>query len=319
MNAAFLDFGTMGPDQLDLASLRAAVGDLAIFDNTTADQLSERIAGCEFVLINKVRMTRKIIESADALRFIGLTATGVDNVDLQAARDNNIAVCNIRGYCTQSVVDHVFAVLLQTTRSLDHYRNSVRRGEWQNASNFCMLQFPVRELSAMTIGIVGFGELGQGVARVAKAFGMQILVARRKGQKVVAGDGRVDLHDLLRKSDAVSLHCPLTDDTRSLIGKQELELMKADAILVNTARGGLVDSVALVEALKQGTIAAAAIDVLSQEPPVDGDPLLDYQGDNLIVTPHVAWGSIEARQNAISEIAANVVSFLNGGDRNRVV
>jgi len=318
MKAAFLDFGTMGPDELDMTSLRAAVGELTLFENTAADELSARIAGCEFALINKVQMTREIIESADALRFIGLTATGVDNVDLQAARDNNIAVCNIRGYCTRSVVDHVFAALLQTTRSLNHYRDSVRRGEWQDASNFCMLQFPVRELSAMTIGVVGYGELGKGVATVAKAFGMQVRVARRMGQKAMDGDGRVDLHDLLRECDVVSLHCPLTEDSRGLIGKREFELMKSSAVLINTARGGLVDSAALVDALTRGMIASAVIDVLSQEPPVDGDPLLDYQGDNLIVTPHVAWGSIEARQKALDEVAENVVSYLSGGNRNRV-
>ena len=319
MKAAFLDYATVGSDELDVSSLEQAVPELVLFDDTPASEVSARIAGCEFVFVNKVRMTREIIESAEGLRFIGLTATGVDNVDLQAAEDRGIAVCNIRGYCTNSVVEHVFSALLQMTHSTGLYARSVRAGDWQNARNFCMLGFPLRELSAMTLGIVGYGELGKGVARIAEAFGMQVRIARRIGQKAVAGDGRVDLDDLFRDCDAISLHCPLTDDTRGLVAERELAMMKSDAVLVNTARGGLVDSVALVNALCKGTIAAAAIDVLSQEPPVDGDPLLDYDGDNLIITPHIAWASVEARQNAVDEVAENVRSFLSGGDRNRVV
>jgi len=319
MKAAFLDFATLGSEKLDVTSLRDAVDDLNLFENTAANQVATRIAGCEFVFINKVRMTREIIESGDRLRFIGLTATGVDNVDLDAARENDIAVCNIRAYCTNSVVEHVFAVLLQLTHSIGLYNKSVRAGDWQRATDFCMLSFPLRELSAMTLGIVGYGELGRGVARIAEAFGMRVRIARRIGQEPVTGDERIALDDLLRECDAITLHCPLTDDTRGLIGERELKLMKPDAILVNTARGGLVDSAALVSALSGGEIAAAAIDVLSQEPPVNGDPLLDYDGGNLIVTPHIAWASVESRQNAIDEVVENVRSFLQGGDRNRVV
>jgi glycerate dehydrogenase len=319
MKAAFLDYATMGSEALNVSSLEGLVPELALFDNTAAAEVAPRIADCEFVFVNKVRLTRDIIESADALRFIGLTATGVDNVDLQAAEARNVAVCNIRGYCTNSVVEHVFAVLLQMTHSVGLYNRSVRNGDWQDASNFCMLGFPLRELSAMTIGIVGYGELGKGVVRIAEAFGMQVQIARRPGQDRFDGDGRVDLDDLLSDCDAVSLHCPLTSETRGMIGARELSLMKPNAVLVNTARGGLVDSAALVKALADGDIAAAAIDVLTQEPPVDGDPLLDYQGDNLLVTPHVAWASVESRQNAINEVAENLHSFMHGGDRNRVV
>lgn len=319
MKAVFLDFATVGSDELDVSSLRAVVPDLTLFDSTSADQVEERVAGCEFVFANKVRMTKEIIEASGALRFIGLTATGVDNVDLGAAKDKNVAVCNIRAYCTNSVVEHVFAVLLQLSHSIGLYDRSARAGNWQNATNFCMLDFPLRELSAMTIGIVGFGELGRGVAKIAEAFGMRVRIARRINQEGSAGDGRVDLDELLRECDAVTLHCPLTDDTRGLIGERELGLMKSNAILVNTARGGLVDAAALAAALADGVIAAAAIDVLSQEPPVDGDPLLDYQGSNLILTPHIAWASVEARQNAINEVALNVRSFQEGGGRNRVV
>ena len=171
----------------------------------------------------------------------------------------------------------------------------------------------------MTIGIVGHGELGRGVARVANAFGMRVLIAKRPGSGGEAPPGRLEFEDILREADVISLHCPLTETTRNLIGSYELELMKPTAILVNTARGALVDSQALVDALSSGAISAAAVDVLSVEPPVDGDPLLDYRGDNLIMTPHVAWATAEARQNAVNQLATNVRAFLSGQDRNRVV
>jgi glycerate dehydrogenase len=319
MKAAFLDYATVGSDELDLSPLEALTDELLIYDNTPADEAAARIDGCEFVYINKVRMTREILESAGSLRFIGLLATGVDNVDLETARDRGIAVCNIRAYCTNSVVEHVFGVLLNIAHSIGQFHESVRRGEWQQGATFCMLDHPIRELAAMTIGIVGHGELGQGVARLASAFGMQVLISKRPGSPGDTPAGRLEFEDVLRKADVLSLHCPLTEETRNLIGAHELQLMKPSAILVNTARGALVDSGALVDALRTGTISAAAIDVLRVEPPVDGDPLLDYRGNNLIVTPHIAWATSEARQNAVNEVAANVRAFLSGGDRNRVV
>ena len=319
MKAAFLDFATVGSDELDVTPLKDATSEFSIFDNTPANDVASRIKGCDLVYVNKVRMTREIMEDAPDLRFIGLLATGVDNVDLAAAKERGIAVCNIRAYCTNSVVEHVFALLLNLTHSIGRYHSSVRAGDWQNSVDFCMLGYPIRELSAMTIGIIGFGALGKGVAAMAEAFGMSVLVGRRPGSGTFSGDERRDIDELLKICDVISLHCPLTDDTRDLIGTRELGLMKSSAILINTARGGLVDSAALVEALDSGAIAAAGIDVLSHEPPVNGDPLLDYRGDNLIVTPHIAWATVEARQNAINEVAANVRSFLSGEERNRVV
>lgn len=319
MKAVFLDFGTMGARELDPSPLANVVPDFTAFDSTPAELVPERIDGVDFVFANKARMTREIISNAGSLRFIGLTATGVDNVDLEAAKQHDVAVCNIRAYCTRSIVEHVFAVLLNLTHSIHQYDRSVRAGAWQQADNFCMLEFPIRELSAMTIGIVGLGVLGTAVADMARQFGMSVMVAQRPGTRGGPGKGRHDFADILRDSDVISLHCPLTDDTRGLIGADELERMKPDAILINTARGGLVDSGALVEALQKRTIAAAAIDVLPQEPPVDGDPLLEYAGDNLILTPHIAWGTVEARQTAIDEVAANVRAFLSGERRNRVV
>ena len=317
MKAVFLDFATMGSG-LDLKELEGLVSELVIHDDSPDDTIAARIADADIVFTNKIRLTRGLLEHAPKLKLIALTATGTDNIDTNCAREHGIAVANIRHYCTQSVVEHVFGVLLSLTHSLGQYQRSVRAGDWQRSSDFCMLHHPVRELSSMTLGVVGYGALGQGVARIGREFGVQILVAARPGSEAVPDD-RVGFDRLLTEADVISLHCPLTDETRKLFGAPEFRAMKRSAILINTARGGLVDSRALADALANGDIAAAAIDVLPQEPPVDGDPLLDYAGDNLIVTPHIAWATDEARQNAIDELAANTRAFLGGVERNRVV
>jgi glycerate dehydrogenase len=316
MKAVFLDWATMGPN-LNTSRLRALLPELEVFDGTEDDQIARRIRDARFVLANKVRLTDELMSRCPELRFIGLTATGTDNVDLDAARRHGVAVCNIRAYCTQSVVEHVFGCLLNLTHSLSRYMADVRAGEWQKSVDFGLLTHPVRELSAMTLGIVGFGELGRGVAKMGAAFGMDVIVSARPGTAETRDD-RVSFAELLARSDVISLHCPLNDDTRKLFGADEFLKMKNDAILINTARGGLIDSAALAEALRGGQIGAAAIDVLPKEPPVNGDPLLDYEGHNLIVTPHIAWATNEARQAAIDELTANIAAFLEGRDRNRV-
>ena len=320
MKAVFLDFATLGPD-LDLTPLTETLPDLQIFDHSHPADVAARIADAEFVFCNKVHLSDELLLAAPELRFVGLTATGTDNVNLDAARRHDVAVTNIRAYCTRSVAEHVLGCLLLLTHNLHRYNAAVRAGDWEQAEDFCLLAHPVRELSAMTLGIVGYGELGRGVAETAAAFGMRIVIAARPGSDSVP-EGRVSFAELLATSDAISLHCPLVDATRNLFGRAEFQSMKRDAILINTARGGLVDSAALADALRNGEIAAAAIDVLPSEPPVDGDPLLDYLKepgrDNLLVTPHVAWASHEARQAAIDELAANVRAFLNGEERNRV-
>ena len=317
MKAVFLDFGTMGAG-LDLRELQSLVSELVVHEHSPDATVAERIAGAEIVFTNKIRLTRELLEQAPSLKFIALTATGTDNIDTACAKEHGIAVANIRHYCTQSVVEHVFGVLLSLTHSLGRYHEAVRAGDWQRSSDFCMLNYPVRELSAMTLGIVGYGALGQGVARIAREFGMTVLVSARPGSERVPDD-RVAFDDLLADADVISLHCPLNETTKNLFSAREFAAMKPRAMLINTARGGLVDSRALADALASGQIAAAAIDVLPQEPPVEGDPLLEYRGDNLIVTPHIAWATDEARQNAIDELAANTRAFLDGSERNRVV
>jgi glycerate dehydrogenase len=317
MKAVFLDFATMGGG-LDLAPLRAVVPDLTVYEISDEADVAERLRGAEIVLTNKIRLSDELLETASKLKFIGLTATGTDNIDTSSAARHGIAVCNIRDYCTASVVEHVFGVLLSITHSLPAFRTSVAAGEWQKAHDPFLLLHPIRELSAMTMGVVGFGALGRGVAHMAESFGMRVIISARPGADDIPPD-RVAFDELVKTADVISLHCPLNDDTRRLFGERQFQKMKSNGILINTARGGLVDSAALAAALENGDISAAAVDVLPNEPPVDGDPLLDYAGDNLIITPHIAWATDEARQNAIDELAANIESFLAGGDRNRVV
>jgi len=321
MKAVFLDYSTMGPG-LDMSPLSGLLPKLEIFDATSDDQIADRIRDAKFVFANKIKLNDELLAAASKLQFIGLTATGTDNIDLESAKRHGVAVCNIRGYCTRSVTEHVFGLLLSLTHSLHRYTTAVRDGAWQQAPDFCMLIYPMRELSAMTMGIVGYGLLGSAVARKAREFDMEVLISTRPGTDVDAApsdEGRVSFDELLSRSDVISLHCPLTDQTQELFAADEFRKMKPTAILINTARGALIDSVALANALQSGEIGAAGIDVLPNEPPVHGDPLLDYRGDNLLITPHIAWATDRSRQDAIQEVAENVRAFLVGEQRNRVV
>ncbi len=318
MRAVFLDYGSVAVDgDLDTRRLRAALPGLEIHDATPDADVDARIAGAAAVLGNKARITRARIAANPDLRLVALTATGTNNVDLEAAREHGVAVCNIVDYCTASVVQHVFAVLLALTHRLREYDRALKAGAWEHADGAPLPAFPIRELAGRTLGIVGYGTLGRGVARVAEAFGMSVVVANRAGG--AAEPGRLALEALLTRVDVLSLHCPITPATRHLIGARELALMKPDAVLINTARGGLVDAAALASALRAGRLGGAAIDVLEEEPPERGNPLLAPDLANLIVTPHTAWGAREARQRAIDEVAANAEAFLRGERRNRVV
>lgn len=316
MKAVFLDFATASCGDLDLTRLRRSLPDLELFDVTRAEQIGERTRGAAIVLVNKLAMDAAAMQDNPALKLIVLAATGTNNVDLEAAKRLGIGVCNIRDYCTPSVVQHVFAVLLSLTHGLREYERLARE-EWASSPQFTMLRQPIRELNGRVLGIVGFGVLGRAVARTAGAFGMQVEIANRPGG--AREHGRFDLHDLLPRVDVLSLHCPLTPATAGLIGARELALMRTDAILINTARGALVDVEALAQALRHQRIGGAAIDVLPQEPPRDGSPLLAADIPNLILTPHSAWAARESRQRALDEMAANIEDFLRGGRRGRVV
>jgi len=316
MRSVFLDLGTVSNGDLDTTALTSALPGLVIHDQTPQEEVAGRIAGCEVVLLNKCRIDAEMMTANPQLRLIALTATGVDNVDVVAARHHGVAIANLRDYCTPSVVQHVFATLLSLTHCLPDYDRFARSGAWGRAGRFSVFPYPIRELRGRIMGIVGFGALGRGVATVAEAFGMEVKVASRRGEQ--RQPGRLDLPDLLPIADVLSLHCPLTPMTRGMIGRDELAVMKPNAVLINTARGALVDAAALADALRSGRLGGAAIDVLEQEPPVEGNPLLDSDLPHLIVTPHIAWAARESRQRCLDELAANVSAFLAGELRNRV-
>jgi glycerate dehydrogenase len=316
MRGVFLDLRTVDRDDLDLTSLRSVVTQWTCHDWTAPSLVIDRVQDADILVTNKIRLDGTALESARNLKLVCIAATGTNNIDLDTCRSRNITVSNVTGYATPSVVEHVYAQVLNLMRRLHEYRTAIEEGRWQNADDFCLMDFPIRELKGLTLGIVGYGELGRAVAALGKAFGMNILIAERAGTSPRAG--RVPLYDVLAASHVVSLHCPLTEKTRNLIGDRELGLMRRDAILVNTARGGIVDEAALLEAVRSGRIAGAAVDVLSEEPPHRGNPLLQISLPNLLVTPHIAWASINARQRLVDEIAANIRAWRDGTPRNLV-
>lgn len=315
-SAAFLDLDSVDRDDLDLSRLRLAVDSWQWHGLVSDAELQQVLATVDMVVSNKVRLTDELLSSAENLKLVCIAATGTNNIDLEAAARNNIAVCNVDGYATPSVVQHVFTLLLVLTTRFNEYSAAVRDGAWSRSQFFCLLDYPVRELAGKTIGIIGYGHLGKAVAGIAEAFGMQVLLARRNAED--HRPGRIALHDLLPQVDVLSLHCPLTESNRGMIGADELALMKKDAVLINTARGGLVDEEALLDVLENRLIGGAGLDVLEKEPPPAGYPVLQAELPNLVVTPHIAWASRESRQRLLDEIALNIEAFKSGKTRNAV-
>ena len=311
-----LDRASFGPGDLDLAPLRRLLPAWREYGETAPWETAARIAGAEVVVTNKVLLDRPLLAGAPALKLVLLAATGTNNVDLAAARELGIAVSNVRDYATPAVVQHTFALMLALVTRLFDYSADVRGGAWQRSRTFCLLDHPIRELRGKVLGIVGYGVLGRGVAAVAEAFGMEVHLARRPGGPPAAG--RASLGELLPVVDVLSLHCPLTPETEGLIGAAALARMKRDALLINTARGAIVDAVALADALRRGEIGGAGIDVLDREPPPDDHPLLAGDIPNLILTPHTAWASREARQRLVEQMAENLAAWLSGAPRNLV-
>jgi glycerate dehydrogenase len=282
-----------------------------------ADELVRLLETATIAIVNKTPLPAAALACLPRLKMIALAATGTDNVDVAACRARSIVVSNVRGYAEHTVPEHAFALILALRRNLFAYREDVRRGRWQSAQRFCLSGHPIRDLHGSTLGVFGEGSIGQGVARLARAFGMRVLFADHEPPKA-AGVQFTDPATVFAESDIISLHLPLTPQTRNMIGAAELARMKRGALLINTARGGLVHEPALVEALRAGTIAGAGFDVLSSEPPRHGNPLLELDVPNFILTPHVAWSGEQAMQALADQLIDNVEAFVRGAPRNMV-
>jgi glycerate dehydrogenase len=311
MKAVFLDADTLGND-VDLSPIEAVAGEMVKHPRTSPEQVQERIRGFDTVLVNKVVLSREHFEACPELKTVAVVATGLNNIDKDAAKDHSVTVMNVTNYGRSTVAQHTMALILALATRLVDYDKDVRAGRWGQSSMFCLMDHPIMELEGRTLGVVGYGDLGQGVVERAKAFGMNIVLGARPGQATGEVDGypRIPLDELLPKVDVLSLHCLLTDDTRNMIGARELKMMKKEALLINTSRGGLVDEQALADALRAGTIGGAGFDVLTEEPPRNGNALLADDIPNLIVTPHSAWASREARQRIVDITARNLSSLV---------
>ena len=315
MRIVFLDASTIQlNDDIDFSAFDQ-FEEFTTFTQTNADEIMGRISGIDVVMTNKVSITRHALEKAN-LKHIAVVATGVNNIDLDAARKYGVSVSNVPGYARASVPQHIFALILNLATSTHKYDLDVRQGDWAKAGMFTLLNYKTVELSGKTIGIIGFGSIGRQVAKIAEAFGMRVLMNRESGLPV---DGYVSspLEKIYRECDVISLSTPLTDENRYMINKDVLSQMKPTAFLINTARGPLVNQTDLAQALNAGIIAGAGIDVLDEEPPINGNPLLSAR--NCIITPHSAWSTVEARQRLVDEVALNILDLTHGKDRNRVV
>jgi len=316
LQGCFLDTGTLG-DAVDWTPLTQTLDHWQWHHHTATPQVAGRICNADVVITNKVIINAEAMAAAPHLRLICIAATGTNNVDLQAAAERGIIVANVRDYAQPAVAQHVLALMLAHTTQWQHYAAAVDRGDWSHSPFFCLLDYPIEELAGATLGIIGYGTLGQAVAKRARAFDMRILIAERAQAQRVR-DGRTELAQVLAESDYISLHCPLTESTHHLIDHNALAAMKSTAYLINTARGPIIDETALAAALHAGEIAGAAVDVLSAEPPPPDHPLLAGNIPGLIITPHCAWASRGARQRMLDTLAANIRAFLRGQPCNQV-
>ncbi len=313
LSGIILDRDSLHPEDIDLSPLLDITAiNWHSYANTAPEETAERIAHADIVLTNKVVLGAAEISAATQLKYIGVLATGTNIVDHSAAQQRGISINNCDAYGTASVVQHTWALILSLSTHLQDNKR-VAQQEWRNSPFFSVLDYPVSELSGKTLGIIGYGELGRGVAAIGRAFGMKIISAAIPGRQSTAHNETpcLALPTFLAAADVVSIHCPLSEQTRNLITADKLRLMKTSALLINCARGGIVNEQALADALKQGVIAGAGVDVLSQEPPVNGNILLQLDMPNLIVTPHCAWGSQQARQRLVNQARDKLRAFLN--------
>ncbi|MCB5161921.1 D-2-hydroxyacid dehydrogenase [Marinomonas algarum] len=312
MKAVFLDRGSF-PKHIDI-TLPAYIDEYVEYDNTTTpEQVIERIKDADIVMVNKAILNAESLHHAKSVKFIQVMATGTNNVDLDACEAMSIKVSNVAGYSGISVPEHTFAMLLALRRNLIHYLEDIKAGKWAEAEYFCFIDHPIKDLSGSTIALIGGGALGQKVATIARAFGMEVLFVERKQAQTVRS-GYVSFHDAIQQADIVSLHCPLNADTENLIGQAEFSMMKPSCLLLNMSRGGLVDESALVNALKGGHIAGAAFDVATQEPMPLNHPLQTLTHcPNFLLTPHIAWASDEAMQTLIDIAIDKIAAFASAG------
>lgn len=309
-----LDAASLGRD-VDLSPVTSTGNDWTVHATTTAEETIARLQGCQVVVTNKVVIDAQVMSQSPALKLICVAATGTNNIDLDAAHRLGIKVKNAEGYSTESVAQHSISLMLALAGQMQRYQSDLRQGLWSQSPFFCLLDHPINELSGKTLGIIGAGNTGLATARIAKALGMTVLLSQRPRTDDCPAD-RTPFQTLLKNSDIVSLHCPLSDTTQHLIGAAELQQMKASSLLINCARGGIVDESALLQALKSNSIAGAALDVLEQEPPAENHPLLHYaqQHHHLLLTPHIAWASVTARQRLVAIVAKNIHSFITAAD-----
>ena len=315
MNIVILDGHALNPGDLSWDCLKQ-FGSVTYYDRTaTEEDTVERIGSSEIVILNKTPITESVLSQCPSIRLICVLATGYNVVDCHAAAKRNIPVCNVPGYGTDSVAQFTFALLLELCHQIGHHSTVVHQGKWSRCPNFCFWDTPQMELAGKTMGIIGYGSIGQAVAKIAKAFGMDVLAYSRTQYPEYAGE-YTDLDTLLRSSDIVSLHCPLFPETKGIINAESILKMKDGAILLNTARGPLIDETAVADALRKGKLRGAAMDVVSQEPLPQSSPLLG--APNCIITPHMAWAPIEARQRILNITAESIQGFLNGKPINAV-
>jgi glycerate dehydrogenase len=287
------------------------------YEQTPASEVAARIHDASVIISNKVKLPGEVLAQAPGVKMIAAAATGTDNIDLAYCKAHGIVVSNIRNYAVHAVPEHAFMMMLALRRNLLGWRQDVRAGLWQQTDQFCLFTRPVNDLFGSTLGLVGYGSLGHGMQKLAEAFGMKVLIAEHRNAATTR-EGYTAFDRVLREADVISLHTPLTPDTRHMISTREFGMMKSTAILINTARGNLVDETALVDALKSGRIAGAGFDVLSVEPPREGNPLLDLDLPNFILTPHVSWSSREAMQILADQLVDNIEAFVAGSPRNVV-
>jgi glycerate dehydrogenase len=310
MRIVVLDGYTLNPGDISWQSLEA-LGDLQVYDRTPPDRTVERIGDAQVVLTNKTRLSAEVINAAPQIKYVGVLATGYDVVDVAAAKQRGVPVCNVPGYATDAVAEMVFALLLELCRHTGAHSAAVKNGEWTAAPDFCFWKYPMSEVSGKKMGIVGLGRTGQRTARIAQAFGMRVLAVSQSRPEPESDTLRyVTMDTLLAQSDIVSLHCPLTEHTHHMIGREALARMKSGVILINTARGGLIDEWALANSLESGRVGGAACDVVSAEPIRAHNPLLTAK--NVIITPHIAWAARSSRERLMAQTVDNVKAFLAG-------